>query len=191
MKSWIVLLSVTMLSGAFFALILTGEDKVDSRLNLPRKIASKKPQNELSKRKNRPSTIDRKIAAISPPLKVIKAELVGITESELKNMPKSNIRSEKWEQKFREKFAQIDNSLQKNSIKITHKRSIIKKENKSARNFEHILVSYRLPNGNPYSFEALVDSESGTMKQSWNRTRYERRTPTKLDGTNKLMLRSN
>lgn len=180
-----------MLSGAFFALILTGENKVDSRLNIPRKIASKKPQNEISKRKNRPSSINRKIAAISPPIKVIKAELVGITESELKNMPQSNTRSEKWEQKFREKFAQIDNSLRKNSIMIKHKRSIIKKENKSARNFEHILVSYRLPNGNPYSFEALVDSETGTMKQSWNRTRYEKRIPTKLDGTNKLMLRSN
>ena len=74
-----------------------------------------------------------------------------------------------------------------NSLKLKRKRSLIKKENKSSRRLEHVIVRYQSPSGNPFTFEALIDSETGVMVQSWNKTRYEKRLPIALDGTNRMM----
>lgn len=182
MKSWILLLSATMLSAALFLFIITHE--------------SDYPQDEVVNKNSNENNIitiaDRSIAAIPPSAaKVVKKiQLVGMTAAELKKYPQTNKRSEQWKENFKKSFEQSKSQLGFNSFQIKHKRSILKKENKTSRNFEHIVVRYKLPNGNPFSFEALVDSETGTMTQSWNKTRYEKREPATLDGTNKQMLRS-
>lgn len=186
MKSWILLLSATMLSGALFLFIF----------NLENENSKEETYSNQQTKKSSPVVInnkmDRSIAAIPPnPLKAkVKVQLVGLTPSDLGNFPQTNTRSITWKENFTKNFEKNRSQLGFNSFQIKHKRSILKKENKTSRNFEHIVVRYKLPNGNPFSFEALVDSETGTMAQSWNKTRYEKNEPTTLDGTNKLLLRS-
>lgn len=184
MRSWILLLSATMLSGAIFVLIMT---QTQPPLNI--QDVSSDPLRDQAPKSEDLVKVDRSIAAISPAFKK-KLQYLGVTPEELKVFPRSNKRADDWQAKFEQSFEESRSLLGFNSFQIKHKRSVLKKENKSLRHFEHIVVRYKLPNGNPFSFEALIDSETGTMVQSWNKTRYERREPTSLDGTNKMFLRS-
>lgn len=188
MKSWIVLLSVSMLSAAFFLLVMTADSDL-----LPKKVirSNASVKKVSSHKKTSPIMLNRGIAAISPNKANIAPQYIGFSKDDLKKYPQSNKRASNWKEKFI-KTLKVDNqNLSGNTLKIKHKRSIVKKENKSSRNLEHIVVRLKLANGNPFSYEALVDSETGAMIQSWNKTRYEHREPTLLDGTNKLLMRSN
>ncbi len=49
------------------------------------------------------------------------------------------------------------------------------------RNVEHVKVSLINNKGLPASFDAYIDSENGTIINSWNKTRYELRTPLKIN----------
>ena len=187
MKSWIVLLSVSMLSAAFFVLVITSED-TDKPNQVQRSKAS---VDEVSKSVSPPTKLTRSIATIAPLKLAPQTQFVGLTKEDIAKYPPSNKRVSDWKQKFLNTLKVQNSDIAMNAVKIKHKRSIIKKENKTSRNLEHIVVRLKLANGNPFSYEALVDSETGTMIRSWNKTRYERREPTVLDGTNKLLLRSN
>lgn len=187
MKSWITLLSVSMLTAGFLMFFLTNEtSKNPTEIN--------RSQASLEKTKKITSTnkkITRSIANVMPAKVLTKTQYVGLSEKDLGRYPQSNKRASDWKEKFINSLKIQNENLGNNGISIKHKRSILKKENKSSRNLEHIVVRLKLPNGNPFSYEALIDSETGSMIQSWNRTRYERREPILLDGTNRHFLRSN
>ena len=51
--------------------------------------------------------------------------------------------------------------------------SLILLKNKKARYAEEVLVTYLMPNGNQYSYNALIDSSNGNVMKTWNRTRHE------------------
>ena len=72
-------------------------------------------------------------------------------------------------------------------LKIQVKESIIKVKKQTARNLEHVIVSYTKKNGESFSYEALIDSETGTPIKSWNQTRYEFPKSVKLNPNGRLL----
>ena len=190
MKHWILLLSVTMMSTSLFILTLTqqGDDQVVPQTTL--EIKENKFENKIVKKENKKSPA-RSLAAISP-AKVKNDNFVylGLKEKDLEKFPLTNKVSENWESKFSTSFQKSLVGVQAGSFQVKKQRSIIKKVNKSSRIFKHVIVRYRNALGNPYSFEALIDAETGSMVQSWNRTRYEKRLPIALDGTNRFLRKA-
>ena len=85
--------------------------------------------------------------------------------------------------KYQANFERMLGDQKAKNFKIELKRSVIKlSSNKFGRYLEHVLVSYIKPDGEPYSFEAYIDSQTAQVVQSWNKTHYEFRTPAALTG---------
>lgn len=113
--------------------------------------------------------------------KVLKREYRGDYK---KNSPLKLINkvSDNWKDKFTKHFlGDIPQDKQAKNLEIKHQKSIVDVKQGIGRNLEHIIVSYTKPDGKPFSFEALVDSETGAMIQSWNQTRYEFKKPYKIN----------
>lgn len=95
-------------------------------------------------------------------------------ESDIKYINKTN---PEWQKAYTGKLLRLGKAKTVSDLKIEHQESLIQVKRKAARNLEHIKVSYLDENGNPFAFEALVDSETGSMVRSWNQTRYEFKKP--------------
>ncbi len=92
-----------------------------------------------------------------------------------------NSPNQKWKEIYTKRYINtIGTNLSKN-LKVEHKKSLIKVHFDQGRYLEHIVVSNVDEKGNPFSFEALIDSETGTMVRSWNKTRYEFNRSPKID----------
>lgn len=87
----------------------------------------------------------------------------------------SNNVNPKWEETYRKRFLHMAGPENIKGLKILPKRSIIKIENNIGTYLEHIVVSYTSKDGKPFSFEAMIDSETGFPVQTWNQTRYEKK----------------
>lgn len=92
---------------------------------------------------------------------------------DLSTLKYSNKVNPNWKEDYRRKFLRMSAIKKVQKLKIESIKSIVKIKNNTARNLEHIKVSYLQENGDPFSFEALVDSETGSLIRSWNKTRYE------------------
>ena len=101
------------------------------------------------------------------------------TEMKFRNSPNKN-----WQQVYKRNIERMLNTKNAN-VKVTKKKSYIKFDNNTGRYLEHVLVQMTKPNGSPYSYEALIDSETGSMVRSWNKTRYEFKEKLKLNHQNK------
>ena len=82
-----------------------------------------------------------------------------------------------WQTAYTKKLLRLGKGKKVSELKIEHQKSMVQVKRKSARNLEHVRVSYLNENGNPFSYEALIDSETGSMVRSWNQTRYEFKKP--------------
>jgi hypothetical protein len=58
------------------------------------------------------------------------------------------------------------------NFKINHIESVARKEGQKVRNLEWVKISYT-QKGLPHMYDALVDSASGRVIQSWNHVKYE------------------
>ena len=47
---------------------------------------------------------------------------------------------------------------------------------------EHLVVSYQGQKG-PFSFEVMIDSQTGSVIHTWNKTHYELHKPYEIDPT--------
>lgn len=188
MKHWILLLSVTMMSAGFFLISLTSTDHELDQSASPLRAKKESEKSRIVSSKIKKS--NRSIAAIPSPSLKNKIVYLGLKKEDLVNFPLTNKASTDWEKKFVTNFKTNLEDFLPSSFKIKHKRSIVKKENRSSRKLEHIIVRYQRTDGTPYTFEALVDSQTGSMVQSWNKTRYEQRLPIALDGTNRLLRKT-
>lgn len=126
----------------------------------------------------------RKPASVSLNLnnKTIKRRYIG------SSIPKDKIvllnsESKDWRKKYKHNFLRMVKEDKVKDFKITLKESLIKVTRNSGRYIEHVIISYKKPNGDPFSFEAYIDSESGRVIQSWNQTRYEFKNPTVFKAT--------
>lgn len=83
----------------------------------------------------------------------------------------ANTLSKDWEEKLHNKLkhGQSVNTM----INIEHLEGLI--EDRGGKNFlmEHVVVKTTLPNGNHYSFHAMVNSESGEIVSTWNYQKSE------------------
>ena len=82
-----------------------------------------------------------------------------------------------WQTAYTKKLLRLGKGKKISQLNVEHQKSMVEVKRKSARNLEHVRVSYLDENGNPFSFEALIDSETGSMVRSWNQTRYEFKKP--------------
>lgn len=98
-----------------------------------------------------------------------------------KNLTFSNSISNDWEDKYKNRFLKMANVTEIPDFKIQKKRSIIKVKKNTGLYLEHVIISFTKPGGNFFSFEAMIDSQTGIPVQTWNQTRYEFGVPTKLD----------
>lgn len=86
-----------------------------------------------------------------------------------------------WEDRYKARFFNnIPEDQKIKNFKIEKKKSIVKVKNNSARNLEHIIVSFNKADGSPFAFEAMIDSDTGSMLHSWNKTHSENKNPVKL-----------
>lgn len=123
------------------------------------------------------STPERKPAKASPPAKGPKIEdrlLIGSgakTYSMGDRLDFINLPNPDWKDLLSEKALRF----QKEDTKLFVKRenSFIKIKGKTARYIEKVVLTYDLGEGNQNSFRAFVDSESGEILSTWDRTIHE------------------
>jgi len=77
----------------------------------------------------------------------------------------------KWEKKLAHELLRFQPEGVKTIIK--HERDIILVYNNQGRYLEQVIVTYLNSNGKSYSFRATVDSASGQVLKTWDRTQYE------------------
>lgn len=105
---------------------------------------------------------------------------------DLKKIKFNNKVRKDWKEKYETNFLRMASVKDVKNLKIKLKRSILKVKNNVGTNYEHIIVSYNKPNGQPFSFEALIDSETGSLVKTWNQTKYEYKKPSKIEGSKYL-----
>lgn len=103
-------------------------------------------------------------------------ELIG-SKDNLHDIVFINKVNTNWKQIYTGNFKRMLYDKKPQNFKVKLKRSIIKLKEHTAQNLEHVLVSYTKPNGHPFSFEAMIDSETGSLIRTWNKTRYEFKKP--------------
>jgi Zn-dependent metalloprotease len=143
-----------------------------------------KPDSFAGKSKSKISTPMRSIASVKKsdvqiPLKKEPIRKI-IGRSDLPFKPINKI-DKKWKSKALSNLSKV--WIGDKGIDIEHKNSAVFIKNGIAKNVEHVIVSLVHNNGNPSSFEAYIDSQTGKIVKSWNKTRYESRKPLKVDPT--------
>ncbi|MCO4793947.1 MAG: hypothetical protein KC493_09550, partial [Bacteriovoracaceae bacterium] len=114
----------------------------------------------------------RKPSSLSPNLpKVITIdgrELIGKSKTPAKNLKWTNKFNPNWKKVLGNKLLRF----QKHTTKVLVKRnkSVIQVKNDRGRLMEHVTVSYLLGGDDISSFTAWVDSETGELIRTWNKT---------------------
>ncbi|MAZ48502.1 MAG: hypothetical protein CME65_08060 [Halobacteriovoraceae bacterium] len=106
-----------------------------------------------------------------------KRVLIGDKFSDKSKLKFINSVNPDWQKIYTKKLLRLGKAKPVSELKIDHQKSLIQVKKNSARNLEHIKVSYLDESGNPFAFEALVDSHTGSLVRSWNQTRYEFKKP--------------
>ena len=94
----------------------------------------------------------------------------------------TNQTSDDWEDKYKKRLIKSLYGKEIKDFKIEKKKSIIRVRKNVGTNLEHVIVSFTRPDGKPFSFEAYINSETGQLVKSWNKTRYEYKKPYKIEG---------
>jgi len=125
----------------------------------------------------------RAIASIpSPQAPNKKREVVG-KFSDIGSIRVINKENKDWKELYSKNFLRMLGDTKIKDFNVKLKKSILKVNNNIGQQMEHVIVSYTKPDGNPLSFEALIDSQTGSVVQTWNKTRYEFNKPAKLNST--------
>lgn len=133
--------------------------------NFPTLSSHKKPVKKEKKVKRAPASVETPQGQ--------KRAIIARGNYDLNTLKYSNSVNPDWKKTYKRRFLKMAAIKKVQSLKIEPIKSIVKIKNNTARNLEHIKVSYLQENGDPFSFEALVDSETGSLVRSWNKTRYE------------------
>ena len=123
--------------------------------------------------------IPRKMASI-PEIKRTGSSTPSVKERQMvgalsapKKIVYTNKINKNWKKNYTHNFLRMAGVKKVHDLKIQTKKSLLKIKDKTGTYLEHIIVSYKKEDGLPFSFEALIDSETGSVVQSWNQTRYE------------------
>lgn len=120
----------------------------------------------------------------SPKFEIVSKERVIVGEKlPLRAVSFSNSVNPNWKENYKNRFFKHIPKGKVKDFKIEKKKSILKVHKKVGTYLEHVLVSFIRPDGTPFSFEALINSQTGIAIQTWNKTRYEFRDSLKLDAS--------
>lgn len=101
--------------------------------------------------------------------------LFGDRDSEFSNpdhpLPMENVVHPDWQQKLGEDLMRFQSEDTK--ILVKNEMPIIRVMNGKGRFYEQVIVTYLSRNGDRSSFKALVDSETGVVEETWDRTIHE------------------
>ncbi len=175
------------LSVLAFLIISPSQQKTYMAKTAPSNKQALPQQNKTKKKPAHHPAPNRHIASINKPkpakkLPLHNREVIGETQ-DLAQLKMKNKISKDWQDKYKKNFMRMTFEEKLKDFTIEKKRSIIKVQNKIGRYLEHVVVRYVRPDGKPFAFEALVDSETGSLVQTWNRTRYEFKKHVKIDGS--------
>ena len=174
-----------------FALLLTAVWNTHNNSSTKKEVAkedfieAKKVTSKDSKDFTTKKSSQRSIAAINPKKsKDQRKRIGGLVNQPIINT--INAPKKTWKTKYKENFFRMGHNAQIKNFEIKHKKSATLVKRNIAKNVEHILVSYNLPNGDAYSFEAYIDSQTGQLVQAWNKTRPEFKKGLNLSGQGKV-----
>jgi len=128
------------------------------------------------------STPKRDIASIKPKNIFNQREVIG-SYNRHEPLKFANAISKDWKDKFQSNLVRNLKTEDYKDINIELKNSLIKVNKNVGVFIEHILVTIHRPDGSPFSYEAHIDSQTGSMIQSWNKTKYEFKNKLKLNPT--------
>jgi hypothetical protein len=133
------------------------------------KVTPNKALNIKSKRS--PSSVPRSMK------KLFGLPLVGIKNVKDEDIIMINEKDDNWEESLGDELLRFHPSETK--VLIRNEGSYIKLVGRKAQLVEKVLISYTLKFGGSNSFHAFVDSGSGKIIQTWNRTIHENYTKNK------------
>lgn len=128
--------------------------------------------------------VNRKIASVPTLSPIPKRSILGSVKN-LSDIHIVNMVSKDWKKKYINNFMRMSGAKEIKNFEVIQKKSILKVKNNIGKNLEHILVSFNKPNGQEFSFEALIDSQTGQLVRSWNKTHYEKEHPFLLNPAGK------
>lgn len=185
MKKRVVLPIVFLFSVGLFLLI---QPKYSKQELAKKELARQVKKGDVVSKKVGPKENYRKIASIPPKNPSVKRASIKTPEDRTvigninnqDNLIVVNKVSKNWKEKYQQSFLRMVNSHEVKNFEVKLKKSILKVKENTAQNLEHVVVSYTNAHGDPFSFEALIDSATGQSVQTWNKTRYEHKHPPKL-----------
>lgn len=98
-----------------------------------------------------------------------------------KSQQKKSIQAGKWEQAYTQNFMRMTKASPVTNFHIKNLKKVTLLKNKRSIHAQHVIISYKNAAGIPMSFEAHINSQTGQLIQSWNKTRLERRKTASLD----------
>ncbi len=190
-KEFLIALSL-IIGIAVFLLVNPASKKIITSKNQAEK---KKVSNSIVGKKDYKTSINSTSRAISSipnsPTKT-KKENKRIYLGKVKNLNDlylANSVSDNWKEKYRKHFFKLVPTNQVKDFNVELKRSVIKVKDNIGKHLEHVLVSFKNQAGKPFSFEAYIDSETGHVVHSWNRTRHEIKQSLNIKGNQYLYLK--
>ena len=176
-KIALTLLSICAVTSFF---LINPNEEITKNIVESKKAKQGTPKLEEKKISRAIASIPKAVSTPSTP-KEIQREYRG-NFSNLNDITLVNKVDKNWKEKYQKNFLRMTSKEKVKGFKIELKKSMVQVKNNIGRNLEHVVVSYIKPNGQPFSFEALIDSETGRIVQTWNKTRYEFKKPFKIQG---------
>lgn len=122
---------------------------------------------------------NRAVAAINPYKgfivrnnRILMGEIDQKYEDESTDLPMVNKVNPQWKEIMGEDLMRFQ--PEETKLMVKEELPVIKIENGQGRFLEQVIVTYLLKNGEKNSFKALVDSESGAIVETWDRSIHEK-----------------
>ena len=150
---------------------------IDSHNTTPEEFFAAKIKNPISENKN-----NRTIASMNPYQgfmvrnnRIVMGELNKNYENENNELKMTNEINPEWKELMGNELMRFQPKDTK--LMVKEDVPVIKIVNGVGRYLEQVTVTYLLKNGNRNSFKALVDSETGLVAETWDRTIHEQIRP--------------
>jgi hypothetical protein len=104
--------------------------------------------------------------------KMIGPGLTDLPNSRPTALPIKNHINPGWPDLLAEKLLRYQNA--ETRVLTNHRQSLLWVEKNQGRNIEEVVITYILPDGQQNSAQAYIDSETGEVIQTWNRTVHEK-----------------
>jgi len=110
-------------------------------------------------------------------LKYKNRQVMGRFKNDINDLPITNAINPKWiDTTYSNLRAQLNLGTTKQfKVSITELKSVVFVKHGIGKYAEHVMVSIKKDGGRARTYEALVDSQTGSILQTWNKTRAEKR----------------